>query len=988
MANGTTEPIEPSSNTSPGRSPYPSGEIYSAPTPPSHYRETFTPSSKRKLMKIVVGVIATFFILFLIVGASVYFYQKKINANPISLLPESTALFFRVKINPNNIQVANFKSLLRKFPYYEKVSEKIEQELTYLEYQTPEIRGFDFTISDEAIFAVMEPLEDNLTEEPPYVLILPNPDRKKLEKLSKDIQNLMEKNKEWKMEKETYRGITITKALPGEKNLYPKYYSKPQSEMSFSMINGHFVFSMKAENIKKIIDVVQDQKITSIFKKNKAKNITANASYQKIKKYLPKDYLFLSFNQSDLSKIVNTVETVSNLNTESPISLLSSLNLAFNSLLLNKNSSSESGKIILASAIIADESGLKMESYSLDSRKDAFVPAEFNLGNALASVIPEKIGDREIAFYSEGRDLDSAINYIEKSILEKMTLDNQNKYKEKLGELKEILGTDLKNDILPLFKENYAFFVASDSAGKSAPIASFVFELDDIDKTKENLLKLKVPKTSSSIFDLGLGEARAKAKDARIMADMSQIRAMAELIYDDEGSYANVRCSYKNTTSYSDVKTICEDIENQIGIKPVMYQSRDRYCAYSSLNEEGSYYCIDSTGKAIKTFDAPSYCRSTSLSCSSFSGTPPEKFLKPLETDSFSKETVDGFEIYSMPLVDNVGLYFLIMDKKLILTFTKGALVDVLKSFTDSDQKKLVNNDRFKEQFNSIPQSVTSISYNYPLGFTGAVKYLANFFINLRMSSSYYGTSESNQKEIEVYNSIVNELVDRGVAPYLKMLYSGASNSYAPEKGLMASKGNLIIRELSSQEKKAAEDFWDNIETWIMEKEEILYPYDYSYNPSSSYNNSYYDNASGTCPACAACKTCSAGSCVNTPDTKWGAGTYSCTGSDKRCYRGSCIQCGGWSAYGFCWYTGSAGGSCTSACASRGGVYGGNCAWSGQPSDCSVPLHFVGSCISCVAAWYGPANYEYSGHYCRKIAGSSGCSENDSYTYRYCACNQ
>lgn len=1006
MANGNIEPTEPDSNIYPEKNPDPSSGIYSVSTPPSHYGETFTPSSKRRLMKIVVGVLSIFFVLFLVAGASVYFYQKKIKADPISLLPQDSAIFFRIKINPNNEQVAAFKALLRKFPYYEQLSENLEKEFQYIGYQNPEMKGFDFTISDEVIFAVTEPLEDNLIEEPPYVLILPNPDREKMEKLAKNIQNLMEKNKQWKMEKETYRGVIITKALPGEKNLYPKYYSKPETEMSFSMINSHFVFSTKSENIKKIIDVAKDQEIINIFKKDKTKNITATTSYKKIKKYLPKDYLTLFFSQYDLSKIVNTVESVANLDTKSPFSALASLNAALNWSFFGKNSSSESGKVILANAIIADAGGLRMESYSLDLRKDAFVPAQFNLNSSLINTIPEKIGDREISFYVEGKDLENEVKYIEKTILEKMTLDDQNKYNEKIGELKEILGVDLKNEVLSLFKDNYAFFIASDSAGKSAPIASFVFQLDDSDKAKENILKLKVPKTSSPIFDLGLGEARAKAKDARIMADMSQIRAMAELIYDDEGSYANVRCSYKNTTSYSDVKTICEDIKNQIGIKPVIYQSRDRYCAYSSLNEEGSYYCIDSTGKAIKTFDAPSYCRSTSLSCPSFSGTPPEKFLKPLETNSFSKETVDGFEIYSMPLVDNFGLYFSIMDKKLILTFTKGALVDVLKSFADSNQTKLINNDRFKEQFNSISRSLTSISYSYPLGFTGAIKYLANFFINFRMTSSYYGTSESNQKEIEAYNSIVNELVDKGVAPYLEMLYSGASYSYVLEKGLMASKGNLIIKELSLQEKLATEDFWDNIESWMMEKEEILYPTDYYYNSSSSYNNPYYDNASGTCPTCASCKTCSSGSCVNVPDTKWGAGTYGCIGLNRRCVSGVCQTCGGYlyndgcfgcagqgssPNYYACWRdAASAGATCTTACASYGGCVAAN--WN-DSSGCTVCRYFHGGEVyggegcggGSTGSWY-PGWWSHS--ICDYRLGGYGtsCSASEGSVRRQCVC--
>jgi hypothetical protein len=75
MANGNIEPTEPNSNIYPGKSPDPFSEVYSAPTPPSHYGETSEPKPGRKAIKTIIGLIVGI-LFFSTVGASIALYIR------------------------------------------------------------------------------------------------------------------------------------------------------------------------------------------------------------------------------------------------------------------------------------------------------------------------------------------------------------------------------------------------------------------------------------------------------------------------------------------------------------------------------------------------------------------------------------------------------------------------------------------------------------------------------------------------------------------------------------------------------------------------------------------------------------------------------------------------------------------------------------------------------------------------------------------------
>ncbi len=109
----------------------------------------------------------------------------------------------------------------------------------------------------------------------------------------------------------------------------------------------------------------------------------------------------------------------------------------------------------------------------------------------------------------------------------------------------------------------------------------------------------------ASIVLVSLGGARDKAKDARAIADMSQIRATAEMIYASDGDYDNVKCTH------DDMKVLCADIKAQTGNDvsiSIPASPALKYCAsvklLSKKDAADNYYCIDSTGIAKETTGA------------------------------------------------------------------------------------------------------------------------------------------------------------------------------------------------------------------------------------------------------------------------------------------------------------------------------------------------------------------------------------------------
>lgn len=112
----------------------------------------------------------------------------------------------------------------------------------------------------------------------------------------------------------------------------------------------------------------------------------------------------------------------------------------------------------------------------------------------------------------------------------------------------------------------------------------------------------------ASIVLVSLGNAREKARNVRIQADLSQVRSLAEMILDDtQGLYDDLcdgavlctavpaNCPANNFTTQ--LTTINDDINAQNGaeVVPACYAVGSDYCV-SVNNASGDTICISSTG--------------------------------------------------------------------------------------------------------------------------------------------------------------------------------------------------------------------------------------------------------------------------------------------------------------------------------------------------------------------------------------------------------
>ena len=94
----------------------------------------------------------------------------------------------------------------------------------------------------------------------------------------------------------------------------------------------------------------------------------------------------------------------------------------------------------------------------------------------------------------------------------------------------------------------------------------------------------------AGIVLVSLGGARGKAKDVRIETALSQVKTLAELVFDDDNSYADICESTGNTLNEAageygpQLETIENDILAQNGSVPVVcFADADDYCVESPL---------------------------------------------------------------------------------------------------------------------------------------------------------------------------------------------------------------------------------------------------------------------------------------------------------------------------------------------------------------------------------------------------------------------
>ena len=95
---------------------------------------------------------------------------------------------------------------------------------------------------------------------------------------------------------------------------------------------------------------------------------------------------------------------------------------------------------------------------------------------------------------------------------------------------------------------------------------------------------------AATFMVFSLGQARINTKDARIQAQMSQIRGLAEISYNQDDMYDNICTS-------TEIADLLVEIEQQSGAPAVCFASGDDYCISSPLaSDPTKYFCIGANG--------------------------------------------------------------------------------------------------------------------------------------------------------------------------------------------------------------------------------------------------------------------------------------------------------------------------------------------------------------------------------------------------------
>jgi prepilin-type N-terminal cleavage/methylation domain-containing protein len=108
----------------------------------------------------------------------------------------------------------------------------------------------------------------------------------------------------------------------------------------------------------------------------------------------------------------------------------------------------------------------------------------------------------------------------------------------------------------------------------------------------------------ASIVLVALGGARNRAKDARIIADMAQMRTIGEVYQGTNGSYTNL-CTAANSP---DIETLRVDIVAQGGVSYncQVAAAGSSYCVEVQLNST-KWWCVDNALRS-KQYDTGPAC--------------------------------------------------------------------------------------------------------------------------------------------------------------------------------------------------------------------------------------------------------------------------------------------------------------------------------------------------------------------------------------------
>lgn len=105
----------------------------------------------------------------------------------------------------------------------------------------------------------------------------------------------------------------------------------------------------------------------------------------------------------------------------------------------------------------------------------------------------------------------------------------------------------------------------------------------------------------SSVVLASLNTARGKGNDAKIKAQLSGLRASAEIYYDTNGSYGSSSNSCASGMFDDDASGMSQYTDSSnypSSTTLVCNSSSSAYAVQANLNTSGQYWCVDSLGKS------------------------------------------------------------------------------------------------------------------------------------------------------------------------------------------------------------------------------------------------------------------------------------------------------------------------------------------------------------------------------------------------------
>ncbi len=116
----------------------------------------------------------------------------------------------------------------------------------------------------------------------------------------------------------------------------------------------------------------------------------------------------------------------------------------------------------------------------------------------------------------------------------------------------------------------------------------------------------------AAIVLVSLSGARDRAKDARIQSGLSQVRTMAEMVYNADDLDYSALCDAGNGLNdahgtYGDeLDALASDITSQSAAPTCYANANDEFCVSAPLASDSTVYvCVDETGQVVDDASGP-----------------------------------------------------------------------------------------------------------------------------------------------------------------------------------------------------------------------------------------------------------------------------------------------------------------------------------------------------------------------------------------------